>query len=195
MRQQRARRFIISLAAIVASVSAWAPAWAGKAHEHGVARLDVGVEAARITLSLELALEDLAGFERAPRTDGERAAVQAALARLRDAGTLIRIDGAAGCAVARTELIAPVWGLSAGGAAASAAGAAGAAAADAKEGHGDLDATYEFKCSAGHKAGHIELQLFEAFARLKRIEVQAVTARGQMKVVLRRPQGRLALAR
>ena len=190
MRQQRARRFIITLAAMAAAASAWPAAWAGKAHEHGVARLDVGVEAARITLSLELALEDLAGFERAPRTDGERATVQAALVRLRDAGTLIRIDGAAGCVIARTELIAPVWGLIPVGAA-QAAGSA----AEAKEGHGDLDATYEFKCSAGNKAGHIELQLFEAFARLKRIEVQAVTARGQMKVVLRRPQGRLALAR
>ena len=178
------RAVIITFAAI----TAWActtATWAGKAHEHGVARLDIGVEAARITLNLELALEDLTGFERAPRTDAERAAVQAALARLRDAPTLVRIDGAAGCVAARTELIAPTWGL----------GPGGAAAASAAEGHGDLEATYEFKCSAGHKAGHIEIELFEAFTRLKRIEVQAVTARGQMKVVLRRPHGRVALAR
>ncbi len=179
---------LISFAAIAALISS-AAAWAGKAHEHGVARLDIGVEPARITLNIELALEDLAGFEHAPRTEAERAAVQAALARLRDAATLVRIDGAAGCVVARTEFIAPVWGVGAG------AAAPASAAPESKEGHGDLDATYEFKCSAGYKAGYIELGLFEAFARLKRVEVQAVTARGQMKVVLRRPQARVTLAR
>ena len=186
--RQRARKGWVRFAAMaVALAAACSATWAGKAHEHGVARLDIGVEAARITLNFELALEDLAGFERAPRTDAERAAVQAALTRLRDAASLVHVDGAAGCTVARTELVAPLWG--------EPAGAAAPVAGEAREGHGDLDARYEFKCSAGSKAGHIELQLFEAFARLKRIEVQAVTARGQMKVVLRRPQGRVALAR
>jgi hypothetical protein len=187
MRQRRARKGWVRSVATAALVAVCPGTWAGKAHEHGVARLDIGVEAARITLNFELALEDLAGFERAPRTDAERVAVQAALARLRNAASLVRIDGAAGCTVARTELVAPLWG--------EPAGAAAPAAGEAREGHGDLDATYEFKCSAGTRAGHIELQLFEAFARLKRIEVQAVTARGQMKVVLPRPQGRVALAR
>jgi hypothetical protein len=65
----------------------------------------------------------------------------------------------------------------------------------AKEVHSDLEASYEFRCNASDKATHIELRLFSAFARLKRIEVQAVIARGQMKVVLRRPNERVSLAR
>lgn len=218
----RARKVKVSVARLAAT-ALWAVvsvAWAGKAHEHGVASLDIGVEAGRITLSLEIPLEGLVGFERAPRTDAERAAVTAALARLQEADKLVRIDGAAGCGGGKVELVAPVWGVGAAAPAAAAAapGSASAsaaasrtsaasatsavppakatsAAAAARDAHGDLDATYEFRCSNAPRAGHVELGLFEAFARLKRIEVQAVTPRGQMKVVLRRPQTRVGLAR
>lgn len=195
----RASRFRVFAAALAATALASA-AWAGKAHEHGVARLDVGVEAGRVTLSLEVPLEDLVGFERAPRTDAERAAVTTALARLTEVDRLVRIDGAAGCGPGKVVLVAPMWGIDAAAVpgAASPASAAPARAPSApapREAHGDLEATFEFRCSNAPRAGHIEVGLFEAFARLKRIEVQAVTARGQMKVVLRRPQARIGLAR
>ncbi len=165
-----------------------APAWAAKAHEHGVVRADIGVESGRITLSLELPLEDLAGFERAARTDAERAAITAALAKLQDAEKLVRIEGAASCGPAKVELVAPVWGVGDRSGAAPTAGAT-------KEGHGDLEARYEFRCSNTSNASHLMLGLFTAFPRIKRVEVQAVSARGQMKLVLRRPNERIALAR
>lgn len=195
----RASRFRV-FAAVLAATALASAAWAGKAHEHGVARLDVGVEAGRVTLSLEVPLEDLVGFERAPRTDAERAAVTTALARLTEVDRLVRIDGAAGCGPGKVVLVAPMWGIDAAAVpgAASPASAAPARAPSApapREAHGDLEATFEFRCSNAPRAGHIEVGLFEAFARLKRIEVQAVTARGQMKVVLRRPQARIGLAR
>jgi hypothetical protein len=195
-------------AAVLVGTAPGSAAWAGKAHEHGLARLDVGVEAGRVTLSLEVPLEDLVGFERAPRTEAERAAVTAALARLTEVDRLVRIDSAAGCGTGKVVLVAPMWGVGAStvpaaGAASTAAPASAAAArapsapaaTTAREGHGDLEATFEFRCSAAPRAGHVEVGLFEAFARLKRIEVQAVTPRGQMKVVLRRPQARIGLAR
>jgi hypothetical protein len=167
-------------------VAAWllgcAAAWAGKPHEHGVARLDVAVEAGRVSLQLELSLHDLTGFERAPRTDAERAGVAAVVARLRAAGDLFRFDGAAGCTSASTELRAPVWQLG-----------PVAGAAPAKDGHADLEAAYEFRCKAA--PGSVEVMLLDALPRLKRIEVQAVTGKGQMKVMLRRPNTRLVLAR
>jgi hypothetical protein len=164
-------------------------AWAAKAHEHGVARLELGVEAGRITLTLEVPLEDLVGFERAPRDDAERAAVAGVLARLRDVGRLVRIDAAAGCAAGQAELTAPLWNVPPGGASAT------AAAAGKADSHGDLEAHYEFRCTTGARAGHVEIGLFDALPRLRRIDVLAVTPRGQMKVVLRRPQARIGLAR
>jgi len=160
-----------------------APALAHKAHQHGVATLDLSVEPRRLSVWFTSPLDNLVGFEREPRTDAERQRVDAALAALRDAAALWRIDPAAGCSPAEVVLTAPVLGL---GAAAAPAG---------KDGHADLEARWDFSCRDGTRAGFVEHGLFAAFARLGRLEVQAVTPRGQMKVVLRKPAGRIALAR
>jgi len=157
------------------------PALAGKPHEHGVARLDVAVEPALVTLLLEVPLDSLLGFEHEPKTDAERQQAAAALARLRDAGALFHIDPAAGCVAGKVELVSAALGL--GGAAAGAGG------------HEDLDAKIEFGCKDGNRAGFVEVGLFDAFARLQRVDVQAVTRRGQLKATLRRPVTRLPLAR
>ena len=172
------------LAGALAAMLALSSAHAGKAHEHGVARLDIGVEAGRVSVALDMPLDNLVGFERAPRTDAERAAVAAALARLREAAAMFRIDGAAGCTAGKVDLVSAPLGLGP------------APATPAKDsGHADLEGSYEFACTAGAKAGFVEVGLFEAFPRLKRLEVQVATPRGQMKATLRRPNARIALAR
>ena len=159
------------------------PAWAGKAHQHGVAQLDVAVEPTRLSLVLETPLDSLLGFERAPRNDAERAAVDKALARLRAAEQIFRIDSAAGCTLDKVVLVAPVLGL-------------GPMPAGADKGeHAELTGTFDFNCKAGNSARFVEVELFEAFAPMKRINLQLVLARGQMKATLVRPATRVALAR
>jgi hypothetical protein len=154
---------------------------AGKAHEHGVARLDVAVDGLRVSIELDTPLDNLLGFERAPRTDAERDKANAAIAKLRLGETLFRIDAAAGCTLDKVELRSAPLQL-------------GAAAASAGE-HGDLNALYTFNCKAGAKAGFVEVGLFEAFAGFKRIDLQVVTPKGQLKATLRRPSSRVVLAR
>ncbi|MBX3636187.1 MAG: DUF2796 domain-containing protein [Rubrivivax sp.] len=161
-----------------------APALANKAHQHGVATLDVSVEPRRVSLWLTTPLDNLVGFEREPRSDAERQRVDAALAALRDAAALWRIDPAAGCTPGEVMIKSAVLGLN-----------APAPAPAAKEGHADLEARWDFDCRDGTRTGFVEQGLFEAFARLSRLEVQAVTPRGQMKATLRKPAGRIALAR
>ncbi|MBL8287092.1 MAG: DUF2796 domain-containing protein [Rubrivivax sp.] len=167
-----------------------------------MARLAVAVDAGRITLELEVPLADLTGFERAPGTEAERQAVAQVLGRLRELGSLVRPDVAAGCGKGTVELSAPRWQVGPAGAAAVAqrAAAAGkgparATAGAAPDGHADLEATVDFRCPGASKAAFVDVALFEALPRLQRIDVQAATPRGQMKQVLRRPQGRIALAR
>lgn len=194
---------------MLAGWAAW-PAWAGKAHEHGVARAEVVVEAGRITVTLELALHDLVGFERAPRADAERTSIAGALGRLQEAAKMARIDAAGGCGAAKVQIEAPAWGVSGAASmapppapstsvssAASASKPAAGVGPAAKAGgeHADLRVAYEYRCSHSDRAAHLELGLFDAFARLRRIELQAVAPKGQMKLVLRRPNARLALAR
>jgi hypothetical protein len=158
-----------------------APVLAAPAHQHGVASLDVAVEPGRVTLDLDTPLDNLLGFERAPRTDAERERAAAVVKKLNAAEGLFRIDSSAGCTLAKVTLVSAPLGL-------------GTAVVD-KEGHADLQGRFEFTCKAGNKAGFVEVGLFDAFSSLKRIDLQVVTPRGQLKATLVKPASRVALAR
>ena len=159
----------------------------GHPHEHGAARLDIAVEAGKLSLQLEAPLEALVGFERAPRTDAQRQRVDAAVARLKAADTLFEPDPASGCVLAKVELDSAVLEL-------------GPAAAPVKpaapeDEHADLDASIEFRCKDTARLSFIDTRLFEAFAALQRIDVQVAAPKGQFKRSLKRPARRITLTR
>jgi hypothetical protein len=181
---RRACRPLLIGAGLAVLALSSAQAGPGHAHSHGEAKLEVAVEPQRIHIRIDAALDGFVGFERAPRTDNERQRVQTAEARLRDAAALFTIDPAAGCQPEPPQLQAAVLGWGAGN-----------GAAQASNGHADLDAEYVFNCTDATRASFIDVGLFSAFNRMRRIEVQAVTPSGQMKVDLRRPNGRVALTR
>jgi hypothetical protein len=151
----------------------------GHAHVHGVARLDIAVEAKKIAVSFESPLDNLVGFERAPRTDSERQRADEAVARLRAGDQMFRFDPAAGCKMARVELTSAALKL----------GPAGAAA---KDGHAELEGVWEFDCSDATLARHVDVGLF-AFNQLKRVQVQLALPKTQLKRELKRPNPRIVL--
>ena len=175
--------------AALALALAAAPALAEKPHSHGTANLSVAIEGRQITIDLETPLDNLVGFERAPRNDAERKRVDAAVQRLRQAAQMFAIDPAAQCTPAKAELTSEVLGLG-----------ASAGKADAGKGkhdhgeHADLDASYVFDCADPGKAAYIDVGLFE-FGPMARIDVQAVTPKGQLKRTLKRSERRLVLSR
>ena len=78
------------------------------AHEHGIARLGLAVDGTRLTVDLQLPAESVFGFERAPRSEEERATVAEALDRLRTGGAgLIAFPDGASCALDSAEVEAP----------------------------------------------------------------------------------------
>lgn len=157
---------------------------AGQAHEHGALKLDVAIEGRRLTLALEAPLDNLLGFERAPRSDAERQAAAGLLARLRrpdQAPALFTPDAAAQCTLAQAEVQAPLL-------------APGARAGAADE-HADLDASYEYRCARPEALRSLDLGLFDAYPRVQRIEVQVAGPAGQAKQTLRRPARAVRLAR
>jgi len=151
----------------------------GHAHVHGVAKMDIAVEAKKITVGFESPLDNLVGFERAPRTDSERRRVDEAVARLRAGDQLFRFDPAAGCKLARVELSSAVLEL-------------GPAAAAPKDGHAELEGVWEFECSDATLARHVDASLF-AFNQLKRVQVQLALPKAQLKRELKRPNTRIVL--
>jgi hypothetical protein len=170
---------------LVAVLVVAAGAAAAPPHEHGVARVDIATEPKRVTVLMEMPLDNLLGFEREPRTDDERKAAELAITRLRTPGALFRIDPAAGCVPGKIDLQSAALGL----------GAVGGAKDGPKEGHADVDASYDFVCKDGNRAGFLEVGLFDFFPRVQRVEVQAATRKGQLKATLVRPTTRVPLAR
>lgn len=127
------------------------------AHVHGQASLALVVEAQRVTLLLDSPLDNLLGFEHAPRSLKEKQAIEAMMQRLRQPENLFNFSPAAQCQPLQSEL-APLY--QAGG-----------------SGHQDLQAEYVFACAQTPRT--LEVQLFKAFPRLKQVEAQLVGPEGQ----------------
>lgn len=153
---------------------------AGHAHVHGVAKLDIAVEATRLTLQMESPLDNLLGFEHAPRSDAERQQADALVVKLKAAGGLFRIDPAGQCTLANVELASSALKLG--------------NPDPSEEGHADIDGTFEFTCADATKAAYIDVGLF-GFARMQRLEVQVATPKGQFKRNLSRPATRVSLTK
>lgn len=152
------------------------------AHVHGAVRLAVALDARTLTVRIDAPLDSLLGFEHRPRTTAQRQAADALLVRMNDAASLIRPDAAAQCTLARTTLTAPVL---------QAAPRAGATADE----HAELEASVEFTCEQPDKLASLELSLFDAFQRIRRIDAQVAGPAGQSKQTLVRPEKRLRLRR
>jgi hypothetical protein len=166
-------------AAVLLGAALAAPALAAGAHEHGVARLDIGIDARTVQVSFATPLDNLLGFERAPRTAAERERVAKVVAQLQAGEQLFRFDPAAGCRLAEVELRSAPLQL-------------GPAAKPAAGEHGDLEADWRFDCTEAARATAVEVGLF-TFNRLKRLRVQIAGPRGQAQRELVRPATRLAL--
>jgi hypothetical protein len=169
------------LAVLMAVGSACASA-APHAHVHGVAKLDIAVDGNKLSIQLDSPLDNLIGFERAPRTDAERKIADSAVATLRAAAAMFKIDPAAQCVASRVELSSAPLDLG---------------APDPEEeaqGHADIDGSFEFECRDARKATFVEVGLFQ-FARLQGLEVQVASPEGQFRRDLRRPATRISLVK
>lgn len=174
---------ILTIAAAAAVLLAHLPhAAAAKAHVHGIARLDIAVETSRLSLQLDSPLDNLLGFERAPRTDAERKQTDAAVVKLKDAASMFRIDPAAQCKPATVELTSAALKLGR------------PDPAEAKSGHADIEARFEFDCVDATKAAYVDVGLF-GFSPLQRLEVQVASPAGQFRRDLKRPAVRIRLTK
>ncbi len=152
---------------------------AGEAHVHGVAKLDIAIEAEKLTVLLESPLDNLLGFERAPRSAAEQRLAKALVARL-EAGKPFQIDPRGGCSLDKVTLSSAALGL----------GAEKTSDAD----HADVDGSFEFKCADATKAAYLDVDLYGQ-REMQRIEIQVAGPAGQFKRQLARPAKRIQLIR
>jgi hypothetical protein len=173
-----------AIAVTVAAVSI--TALAGKTHEHGALQLSLAIDGERLAIEMEAPLDGLIGFERTPRNDAERRAAADLLARLRRGGDLFVPAAAAQCRFVSANVRAPV--LEPG-------------AAPARGEHAELEASFEYRCAQPAQLRTLDVALFDAFKRLRKVSVQwagapgPTGAAGQGRVELKRPARSVTLAR
>jgi hypothetical protein len=140
------------------------------AHVHGVAKLGVAVQGATVTLALESPLDSLIGFEHAPRSAAERAAVTALRATMHAPRELFKFNTEAACSLVKAEAESALF--------------AAAPAASASSEHADLDASFEYACAQPAKLATLDVDLFKVYPRLHSVSVEVATDKGQSKQAL-----------
>lgn len=150
-------------------------------HVHGVASVDVAVDASSITISMSSPLDNLIGFEHPPRTDAERSSAANAVSKLQQGAHIFAIDAQGHCVLKHVELSSSALGL--GHPDPSEAGA----------GHADIDGTYDFACPDAQRARFIDVALFE-FPHMQKVAAQVAGAQGQSASELTSSQHRIVLS-
>jgi len=152
-----------------------------EAHVHGIAALNLALEGKELQLELDSPAANIVGFEHAPSSDEDQAAMDKAVATLENGGALFRFNDEAGCrmqtATVTSELIEDEH-----------KGAHDHDEHDHEDGetndhdehdhdgepHADILAAYQFECDSPNKLVRLTVGLFQAFTGMEEIKVQYV---------------------
>ncbi|HUP95587.1 MAG TPA: DUF2796 domain-containing protein [Burkholderiales bacterium] len=180
---QKSTKFvrIASCAGILSTLTA--PAQAADAHVHGVATLQVALDGNRLNVDFSSPLDNLVGFEHAPRTDKQKAAVRQMAERLNAPELWFVPNAEAECKRTSVNLESAVLdrALLSGAERKSSMGKPDArkdTKSQAGE-HSALSADIVFICDRPRALSGLELKLFDAFPKLKRIDAQVAVTNKQ----------------
>lgn len=182
----------VLLAACLSALPTLGWAQAGHVHQHGAGQLDLVIDGTAVVLDITAPGADIVGFEHAPGTSVEHAAVQRARGYLTDDAALIQWPAAAQCT--RQGMVLHHPGDAAADAAhhpghehgktshdAHAHGHASAPTAHAAtEGHGEWHVQYQYRCEVPAALDQLHLAWFARFPESRELRVQALTPGGQI---------------
>ncbi|MEM9604797.1 MAG: DUF2796 domain-containing protein, partial [Pseudomonadota bacterium] len=93
-----------ALAAALGTSPVWAETKALDPHVHGIATLQLVQEGSELAITLDSPAASLIGFEHAPETDAQMAAVEQLREKLESFSGAFLINAAAGCAVTESDV-------------------------------------------------------------------------------------------
>ncbi len=142
------------------------------AHVHGVATLEIALDAKVLTIDLSSPLDNLIGFEHLPQNDRQKMLVKAMADRLHKSDKLFIPTASAACTLQNTVLSSLVLD--------NPKDPKPQAKTDGEEaGHADLDGEFVFTCEHPENLHEIEVRLFSPFPNLHIVNVAVATAKGQ----------------
>jgi hypothetical protein len=163
------------------------------AHVHGIAALNVVLESTEVHIELDSPAANIVGFEHAPASEADLAALDKAVAALKDGDRLFSFNEDAGCRMETAKVASELLEEDHEG---HAEEKTGEHAHEEKEGHdheedegdharegehegeggthSEIEATYQFKCNAPGKLTQLTVELFEVFPGMEELRVQYV---------------------
>lgn len=173
------------------------------AHVHGLAELDLILEGKDLIIEMTSPAANKVGFEHPPRNREQREAVANALATLRDGQRMFGLPAAAACRLIEVKAASDIDSDHDHGHQHQHDHSPKAShnhdhkhdhQDQQKHGHGhghnhdqdhdhhhaDFTALWHFQCEQPQQLERIEVRIFEAFPATQRIQVQAITEKGQL---------------
>lgn len=148
-------------------------------HEHGKVTINAALDGNELVIELDSPAVNVVGFEHEPRTDDERAAVQAAATLLHNGRGLFGMPREARCQFEKTDLKAPRWEQ--GG------------EQDGHEHHADYEARFSYRCWSPGQLKWLQPVLLDKLRNVTEARVNLATANGQHSEVVTNGQARVAL--
>lgn len=149
------------------------------AHVHGLASLQVAVDANTLSLSFSSPLDNLISFERKARNQAEVAEVQAMINQFYKTDIFVP-SKAAQCKLTTIHLSSIVIKST------------NNKPEHAEEGHADLDSEFIFTCHKAENLHDVQVNLFKAFPNMLQLNAEVVSARGQTAAKLNAESTRLS---
>lgn len=168
------------------------------AHVHGIAALNLAVEGKDVHVELDSPAANIVGFEHAPASEADHAALDKAVATLKDGARLLRFNAEAACRMEQARLMSSLLDEGYGGHGDAHEGhddhkkqhehGHGRHGHDGheheRETHADIEAVYHFECDHPDELTGLTVALFEAFPGTERLNVQYVVENKQGAAVL-----------
>jgi hypothetical protein len=167
-------------------------------HVHGHGTLNIAIEDKRVSMELEVPGMDIVGFEHAPSTVDQKAAVEKATARLEKPLGVFSLPPDAGCTVAEAKVSVEAEHHHDGDDddhdADHKDGAKEDDGHDEHAGHNQFHVNYALDCTNPNELTTINFDYFTLFAGAHDLTVNVVTAKGQSKYEVSRDKPTLDLA-
>ena len=177
-----------------------------KAHEHGVAHMNVAFEDNHLYIEFISPAANIVGFEHHPRTEEQKAAVNEAIKTLKDGKTLFILPPGAGGRLDKSVVDTGIeidadhesedthrheHGEMRKKTDEDESGHEEHHDADKHERHSEFKVEYHFICEKPKKLVHFDVMLFRVFPGIEHIEVQLLTQRKQSAFELTAKKNRI----
>jgi hypothetical protein len=155
------------------------------AHEHGKITINAALENQTLSIELDAPAINVVGFEHAPRTDAEKAAVRDAAALLKSAQGLFGFPPAARCQRIASQLTAPHWE--------SETDEGHEEHEHEHEHHADYEARFTYRCEDSQQLTWFEPWLLDKLRNLHEARINLITLNGQRSQIVTQAHERVAL--